>query len=90
LANITIDLSHVNTTTCQDDAENSGSWGDQFRCSLATEFREVGIYDPSMLSNIQSDDLMTLRFGILFHQEALTELPLYQVFPARSPIKLFT
>ena len=53
LANISLDLSTINTTTCQDEADDSGDWGDQFICTLAQQV--VGV-DPSQLINMQSDD----------------------------------
>jgi hypothetical protein len=65
LDHVVLDLSKVNTTTCQDEAEESGSWGDQFKCTFAQQLILGAIINEGMTgqrpeqidyTNIPSDD----------------------------------
>jgi hypothetical protein len=53
LANITLDLSTVNMTTYQDQADESRDLVDYFMCMLAQQVKGAA---PSELMNIKSDD----------------------------------
>jgi hypothetical protein len=54
---ITIDLSAVNITTCQDEADDSGLFYDQFKCTLAQEIvPNLPEVSPTATFNFTSED----------------------------------